>query len=57
MDVKTKRILMGHIINANAALMQILDIARLKEEKQLEADVIPLIEGVRALGEKIQKAK
>lgn len=57
MDDRTKRILMSHVINANAALMQILDIARLKEEKQLEADVIPLIEGVRALGEKIQKAK
>lgn len=56
MDVKIKRILMSHIVNANAALMQVLDAARF-EAKELEPDVIPIIESVRALGEKIQKAK
>jgi len=55
MDVKIKRILMGHIVNANAALMQALDVARL-EAKDLEQDIIPIIESVRTLGEKIQKA-
>jgi len=57
MDVKIKRILMSRIINANAALMQVLDVARLKDEKDLETNVVPIIESVRALGEKIQKAK
>ena len=56
MDVKIKRILMSHIVNANAALMQVLDAARL-EAKELEPDVIPIVESVRALGEKIQKAR
>jgi hypothetical protein len=55
-DVKIKRILMSHIVNANAALMQVLDAARL-EAKELEPDVIPIVESVRALGEKIQKAR
>lgn len=57
MDVKIKKILMSRIINANAALMQVLDVARLKDEKDLETNVVPIIESVRALGEKIQKAK
>jgi len=56
MEIRIKKILMKHIVNANAALMQVLDAARL-EAKELEPDVIPIIESVRALGEKIQKAK